>query len=111
MQRPSRSNMINHYSSADNHATAGSTHTSRTSRANKFPADGKKAYSPPPSLPPLSPIHPNTFRTPPCAKLLTCLSIPPNTTLLLFFSHVSSILLIPVTFSLFPLSLGLSACL
>ncbi|PKK44567.1 hypothetical protein CI102_11358 [Trichoderma harzianum] len=52
MQRPSRSNMINHYSSADNHATAGSTHTSRTSRANKFPADGRKAYSPPPSLPP-----------------------------------------------------------
>ncbi|KAL7912626.1 hypothetical protein GGI35DRAFT_257174 [Trichoderma velutinum] len=95
MQRPSRSNMINHYSSADNHATAGSTHNSRTSRANKFPAM-RKSISPSS----LSAPHPNTFRTPPCTKLLTCPSFP-NTTLLLFPCLLH---LIPVTFS-FALSL------
>lgn len=35
-----------------------------------------------------SPIHPNTFRTPPCAKLLTCSSVPPIPPSCFFFPRL-----------------------
>ncbi|KAL6808876.1 hypothetical protein GGI42DRAFT_224641 [Trichoderma sp. SZMC 28013] len=103
MQRPSRSNMINHYSSADNHATAGSTHTYQHNKAEQtsFQRMKKKSLSP-------SSLSLSLIQTPSAHPLVLNFSlahpIPPNTTLLLFF-FPCLLLLIPVTF--FP-SLSLS---